>query len=359
MNLSASLISTYLVQIAVHFLFRFEETCSFAMVLHLSIRDRWRIISLNFDQGRSVRQIARLIPCSIQTVYSILDLFEETDDVLERNGRGHNTLFNANEFRTLRQILYRYPNDTSSNIANGFFQRTGLNVSSRTIRHHRSSLGFRPVHARTQPLINAQHAQQRLHFCLLHATARWDNIIFSDEKAFEVDVSGLVYWIPYGRPRPIHFQNQVQFRVAIFGAVWYDGRSVLVVISGRTNTTTYVEYLQAALGPHLRRLRGYYLIHDRSTWAHTVLAHDWLRSRRIRCLNNYPAVSPDLNAVESVWSWMNRYVQRNHPNSQQHLEFLVRQAWNAIPQNVIRGYINHLPNVCDQIITNRGWESRG
>jgi transposase len=329
------------------------------MALHLSIRDRWRIVSLNLDQARSVRQIARLIPCSIQTVYSILDLFEETNDVVERNGRGRHTLFSANEFHTLRQILYRYPNDTSSNIAHRLFQRTGLYVSSRTIRRHRSSLGFRPVHARTQPLINTRHAQQRLDFCLLHAAAPWNNIIFSDEKAFEVDVSGLVYWIPYGRPRPIHFQSQVQFRVAIFGAVWYDGRSVSVVIGGRTNTTTYVEYLQAALNPHLRRLRGYHFIHDRPTWAHTTLAHDWLRSKHIRCMDNYPAVSPDLNAVESVWSWMNRCVQRNHPSSQQHLEFLVRQAWNTIAQNVIRGYINHLPTICNQIITNRGWESRG
>ncbi len=89
----------------------------------------------------------------------------------------------------------------------------------------------------------------------------------SDEKAFEVDVSGLVYWIPYGRPQPMHIQSQVRFRVAIFGAVWYDARSVLVVIGGWTNTTTYVEYLQAALGPHLRRLPGYYLIYDGPTWA--------------------------------------------------------------------------------------------
>ncbi len=79
--------------------------------------------------------------------------------------------------------------------------------------------------------------------------------------------------------------------------MWYDGRSVLVVIGGRTQTTTYVEYLQAALNPHRRRLRGYYFIHDHPTWAHTALAHDWLWSKLIRCMENYRAVSPDLNAI--------------------------------------------------------------
>ncbi|CAF5044047.1 unnamed protein product, partial [Rotaria sp. Silwood1] len=40
------------------------------------------------------------------------------------------------------------------------------------------------------------------------------------------------------------------------------------------------------------------------------------------------------------------YIQRNHSNSQQHLEILVQQAWNMIPQNVIRGYINNVPVIC-------------
>ena len=76
-------------------------------------------------------------------------------------------------------------------------------------------------------------------------------------------------------------------------------------------------------------------------------------------MDNYPPVSPDLNAIESVWAWMNRYIQRNHPNSQQHLERLVRRAWLTMPQNVIRGYIINIPNICAQIITNQGWASMG
>jgi hypothetical protein len=199
----------------------------------------------------------------------------------------------------------------------------------------------------------------RLNFCLSRVTSRWDNIIFSDEKQFEVDVSGLVYWIPYGRPRPTHLQSQVQFHVVVFGAIWYDGPSTLVFVQGRTNTVTYVQYLQTALRSHLRRLRGYYFVHDRPTWAHTELAHNWLFSHGIRCMDNYPPVSPDLNAVESVWSWMNRYIQRNHPNSQERLELLFEQAWDVMPQNVIRGYIDNMSNICNQIIGNDGWDSIG
>ncbi len=66
-----------------------------------------------------------------------------------------------------------------------------------------------------------------------------------------------------------------------------------------------------------------------------------------------------LSIFSKILSWMNRYVQRNHPNSQKRLERLVEQAWNTIPQAVIRGYINHIRNICNQIIANNGWQSTG
>ena len=71
-------------------------------------------------------------------------------------------------------------------------------------------------------------------------------------------------------------------------------------------------------------------------------------------MEDYSPANSDLNAIESVWIWMNWYVQRNYPNSQQCLKRLVEQPWNIIPQNVSRSYINNIPNVCTQILANNG-----
>ncbi|CAF3311068.1 unnamed protein product [Rotaria sp. Silwood2] len=144
----------------------------------LSVGERWRIVSLRFDQGLNVSQIARIINCSVQTVYNILILYEQTNYFIERNGRGHHNILNGHEIHTLRQILYRYLNATLTNIANILFQRIDLVVSPRTVRYYRLSLGFHAVHARTQPLTNATHAQRRLNFCLSHANDQWHNIGF-------------------------------------------------------------------------------------------------------------------------------------------------------------------------------------
>ena len=62
------------------------------MTGHLSIRDRWRIISLYFDQNLLPSQITVIIDCSIPTVLRILRLYDETGDVAEREGRGRPSL---------------------------------------------------------------------------------------------------------------------------------------------------------------------------------------------------------------------------------------------------------------------------
>ena len=46
---------------------------------------------------------------------------------------------------------------------------------------------------------------------------------------------------------------------------------------------------------------------------------------------DYAPASPDLNPINSVWTWMDRCVQKNYFNFQQCLRRLVEHAWNVIP----------------------------
>lgn len=69
-------------------------TDSLVMSGHLSIGDRWRIITLRFDQGMTSNQIASAINSTSQTVRNILRVFRETNNVIEREGRGRTLLNN-------------------------------------------------------------------------------------------------------------------------------------------------------------------------------------------------------------------------------------------------------------------------
>jgi len=71
-----------------HSHFSFLHISKYKMSAHLSVGERWRVISMKLDQGMSASHIASVINCSTQTVYNILDLFLETIDMIERKGRG-------------------------------------------------------------------------------------------------------------------------------------------------------------------------------------------------------------------------------------------------------------------------------
>ncbi len=185
--------------------------------------------------------------------------------MVEREGRGGGNSLTNDETHSLRQLMYRYPDETSTQLNNRFYRRAGRFVTPRAIRNYPRRLGFRPVHARIQPLINQRYADERLAFCQQHIHDDWCHVIFGDEKIFEVDASGIIYWIPYGRPRPTTFRSQVQYRIAVFGAVGHNNRPNLVFIRGRTNTSTSIEYLEDGLHSHRRLIRNYHFIHDRPT----------------------------------------------------------------------------------------------
>ncbi|CAF2772644.1 unnamed protein product [Rotaria sp. Silwood2] len=65
------------------------------MPRHLSVGNRWRIISSSLDQGMPSAQIASVSDCSIRTVYYILQFYREADDATEREGRGRALLSNT------------------------------------------------------------------------------------------------------------------------------------------------------------------------------------------------------------------------------------------------------------------------
>jgi transposase len=118
------------------------------MFQHLSIDERWRIVTLHQDNNYLLRRIARMVNCSFSTLRRIIQLYEETHDVLEREGRGRRRLSNGTIRRHFRQIMSRRPTDTSASISDRLEQRTGVRISARTIRETRRNENYHPVDAR-------------------------------------------------------------------------------------------------------------------------------------------------------------------------------------------------------------------
>ncbi|CAF1293185.1 unnamed protein product [Didymodactylos carnosus] len=168
------------------------------MAPHLSLSERWRIITLRNDFGLSMPAIAHRSNYSLSTIHRILDLFSKTNEVAEREGRGRKRPIQGSVRRQFREIMRKHPSATSKFIAERLESRTGVCLSDRTIRRTRRQENYHPVHSKTHWTINSAQTARRFQFSVTHLFDDWHDVIFTDEKKFEIDQRGKVYWIPIG-----------------------------------------------------------------------------------------------------------------------------------------------------------------
>jgi transposase len=87
-----------------------------------------------------------------------------------------------------------------------------------------------------------------------------------------------------------------------------------------------------------------------------------LHERRIYPIR-WPAFSPDLNPIETVWNWMKDWIQEKYPDedhqpSYDALRQMVRAAWDAIPEGFLRDLAESMPARCQAVINAEGGHTK-
>lgn len=75
----------------------------------------------------------------------------------------------------------------------------------------------------------------------------------------------------------------------------------------------------------------------------------------------WPANSPDLNPIETLWDKIKDYIQEKYPDiyrSYLRLKAAVCEAWNSIIEEDIRDLIKSMHNRCQAVIDAEGWHTK-
>ena len=129
-------------------------------------------------------------------------------------------------------------------------------------------------------------------------------------------------------------------------------------------TQSYLQALEAALVPVYTP--GQFYQQDNAKIHVSKAAKEWFEDHGIWVIYQ-PSHSPDMNPIEHVWRAMKSSLHRQHPdihllkNNEDDVEVLkgwIKDAWEAVPQELIDRLILSMPRRLQALRKAKGWYTK-
>jgi hypothetical protein len=240
---------------------------------------------------------------------------------------------------------------------------TGKPITTRTITRALHSVDAISVRVRKCQMLGDKHKVRRVAWCEKHLKEGTDfaTWTFSDEKWWCVGgVKGNErLWVCASDPDPEERYVPTAAhpaKVMIWGAISYHGKSAIHFFDGKVKGEQYQDaikqaYLPACFDPEflaLSRSEKYVFQQDGARCHTSKDSVGWLKQhlpKNIKLLEpkDWPASSPDLSPIETLWAILQDKVIEERAYTQAALIKCVEHWWWEIPQEVIQHLYESMP----------------
>lgn len=251
-----------------------------------------------------------------------------------------------------------------------FNQNNTNPVAKRTLQFHLHENGFKRRVTRKKLVIKEVNRKKRLSWCRekrrWSVENNWRKIIVSDESKIMIGHDDRVYvWRKAGegwRPDLVSQKPRPKFQVMIWGCISWFGPGTVSPVDGNINANKYQDILEDNLWPVVAQHfpGGGYIFQDDNAPVHRARSTVEYKTRNHIPSLSWPAQSPDLNIIETLWLLIKRKLQsrKQNINSSADLFQEIQNIWFNITPQYVQSLYNSIPRRIMQVIRLKGHLSK-
>ena len=119
----------------------------------------------------------------------------------------------------------------------------------------------------------------------------------------------------------------------VWGSIQYGGAREICKVDGNIDSAKYQQILASQYIPNYKR--GQIFQQDGAPCHTSGSTMKFLKGKKIKVLQGWPAQSPDMNIIEPIWGRMKEEAWRAKPKNLEELWDVCKVAFHAIPDDFI------------------------